>query len=382
MAFKITTPLFVLAILFATACAHEPVSDLKQPDPAAISMALSPNTETLTSLEVNVVGRVIEHRDGKGLVSFEQQWPGIYIEGAFKGEQVYFDVESTGLSLAISIDGQLIRKMVDAEPGRYGVSGLRDRNHTIRLQVVSENQSASSTFGGIYIDQDSTPLEPSHRETQIEFIGDSHTVGYANTSKKRDCTGSEVSRTTDTSLSIAGQLSNVFDADYQVNAISGRGVVRNYNGGDGATIPEQYPYTLLSPSEPYDADDWSPDLVVMSLGTNDFSTDLTDEEPWTSRDALMADYEATYLAFLETIMARYPDTHIIVWVAGNEGEEKYTSGISVVNQFKQTVSDKIGFVPVGGLSFEACHWHPTVDDAGLISREINEYIEANNILPL
>lgn len=382
MLLKFKPILFGFAVVLATGCSSEPIADQKQSTPINFNVALSSSTDAVTALDMTVVGRVIEGRDDNDLVTFEQQWPGTYIEAAFTGEDVYFDIGSDGLILVISIDSLPTQKITDAKAGRYIVSGLTDQNHTIRVQVVSENQSASSFIGGIYIGPNATALKPPHRDTQFEFIGDSHTVGYANTSNKRECSRSEVSITTDTSLGIAGQLSKIYNADYQVNAMSGRGIVRNYGGGDGATIPEQYPFALLSASQRYTPNDWSPELVVTSIGTNDFSTDLNEGEQWSSREALTADYEAKYFTFLETVMTRYPESYVIVWVAADETAEKYKAAESVVNKIKQETSENIGFIPVDGLSFNVCHWHPTVDDAEIIVEKMDKFIRENRILPL
>ena len=346
--------------------------------PFTVDLSLS--AAPLSPLEVRVVGRVVEWPGRDGAAMFERQWPGTYIEGAFRGRRAFFDVESEGLSLSVTVDDKAVQKIIDVEPGRYAVSGLRDEEHIIRVQVVSENQSRASVFGGLYIDRDGTPLTLPARKTQFEFIGDSHTVGYANTSDTRECSNEEVSVTTDTSLGLAGQLSTIYDADYQVNAISGRGVVRNYDGGKGVTIPKQYPYALLSSSNLATLEGWAPDIIIISIGTNDFSTELKLGEPWASREALIKAYEAEYFAFIESLMARDTESYVLVWVAADETAEKYKAAASVVDRIKAQVGNQIAFIPVEGLGFEACHWHPTVKDATIITETLAAYIERYDLL--
>lgn len=370
-----------LVILLATGCSPEPVTDRQPTVSKNFTVTISPRNSGLKALDVKVMGRVIKHKADHNRTLYEQQWPGTYIEGAFKGERVYFTVESPKMSLAISVDNQPVHKMIDVAPGQYVISQLANESHVVRIQVVSENQNEPSRFGGVLIEQTSTALSPPKRDVQFEFIGDSHTVGYANTSDKRDCSNEDVFNTTDTSLGVAGKLSKIYQADYQVNAISGRGIVRNYDGGDGTTIPTQYPFTLLSQSQDYNFDHWSPELIVTSIGTNDFSTELKEDEPWKSREDLRADYEAQYFDFLKEVMARYPESFIIIWVAAEATAEKFQAAVSVVNQIKEKTNVQIGFVPINGLAFNACHWHPDIHDAEIIADGLDKFIRANNLLP-
>jgi hypothetical protein len=98
-----------------------------------------------------------------------------------------------------------------------------------------------------------------------------------------------------------------------VNAISGRGIVRNYGGGAGDPLPEAYPFVLLDHSARYEDAAWRPQIIVIALGTNDFSTPLNPGEKWRSRDELHADFEATYVRFLEALRSRDAQALIVVW---------------------------------------------------------------------
>ena len=111
---------------------------------------------------------------------------------------------------------------------------------------------------------------------------------------------------------------NHYGADYQINAISGRGVVRNYNGSKHDTLPEAYPYVLLDKEQKYEDAAWKPQVVVIALGTNDFSTALNAGERWKTRDELHADYERTYVEFLQGLRARDRKALIIVWATDAE----------------------------------------------------------------
>ena len=146
------------------------------------------------------------------------------------------------------------------------------------------------------------PLAP--KPHRIEFIGDSITCGY----------GDEVSTTDPANSHYTTAASNAYDAygavaarslnaEYMAVAYSGRGVYRN-NSTATQTIPDLDGLTL--PDEPsgpmWSIRAWTPDVVVVNLGTNDFYAAPTD-------DAL---YQSTYISFLQTLRGYYPDALFIV----------------------------------------------------------------------
>jgi len=342
-----------------------------------ISILPPTSSVDLTPLAMNVQGRVIERIASNGRAEFKRQWPGTYTEAVFRGDEFYFDVGAGQVILAITVDGSMPVRFSRPQAGTYRFSGLELGDHFVRIQVVNENQDGPTYLGGIYIDSDAIPIDLTHRKRQFEFIGDSHTVGYANTSEKRDCTNNEVWATTNTALGIAGRLSGLHDADYQVNAISGRGIVRNYSGGAGSTMPEQYKYALLSESMKYEFSNWSPELVVVALGTNDFSTELDLSERWATRQDLHDDYSDTYVSFLQSLRSRNPEAFFVVWMAGDENSEPSLASAFVVERLNELGDNRIVFVPVSGLSEQACNWHPNTADAELIVTAINTVYEAS-----
>jgi lysophospholipase L1-like esterase len=213
----------------------------------------------------------------------------------------------------------------------------------------------------------------------MEFIGDSHTVGYGNTSHSRDCTEDEVWATTDTSQAFGPKIAKHYAADYQINAISGRGIVRNYDGSDGDPLPVAYPLTLPDQTERYHDSHWQPRIIVIALGTNDFSTPLNPREKWKSRDDLHADYEATYIRFIERLRAHNPGAFIILWATDLAEREIQVEANKVVEQMQAKGDARIAFVPVDALALEGCHWHPSVADHDAIAEKLIRFIDGRHL---
>jgi hypothetical protein len=255
----------------------------------------------LTKIEENSGGPLPQvHTAGRvkaGGAGVQYSWPGIYFEGRFRGTGVGIVLNDSAADYSVQIDGSTVATLVT--PGRTTrwVEGLSDAEHTVRVVKRNESTWSTSEFGGFVAAPGGEILAaPAARSRQIEFIGDSLTVGYGNTSGSRSCPADGVARTTDTDLSYGALTARGLSADYQVNAFSGKGMVRNYNGGDpGNHYRAYYDRALLNtPGDVWDPSAWRPQLVVVYLGTNDFSTGLNPGEQWTTPEALRADYRAAY----------------------------------------------------------------------------------------
>jgi len=345
------------------------------PVPVAGPVTVTPAPATAAPgrpLPMRIGGRVVR----QGTMA-QRQWPGTYWEGAFRGQQAMFRVGAGDVVLNVSVDGTRVARLVKPQPGLYAVAGLRRGRHVLRVDVASESQSAPTAFGGLYAAGSATPLPLSPRARRIEFIGDSHTVGYANTSTRRDCTDAEVWATTDTSQGIGGVLGRRYDAEYRVNAISGRGIVRNYDGFAGDTVPIAYPFALFDKGARADDAGWHPQLIVIALGTNDFSTQLRSGERWANRAALHADYESTYVGFVRRLRAAHPRAHILLWATDMAEGEIAAETQKVAERLRATGDRRVGFVKVPGLALSACHYHPSTDDDRRIADAVASYVEAH-----
>lgn len=355
----------VLGAHFAGAAAARAGVDVTPIPEARTSAAATP-------MPMRVVGRVLR----RGASDYVRQWPGGYFETAFEGAAVDMRVGPGEVALHVTVDDQPPVALVKPEPGLYRIGGLSAGRHRVRVEVVSESQAGPTVFGGFWAEPGDTPLSSAPRERQIEFIGDSHTVGYGNTSARRECTTGEVWATTDTSQGIGPDVARHYDADYQVNAISGRGAVRNYNGFAADTLPEAYPFTLFDKQVRWSDPAWRPRLVVIALGTNDFSTPLRPGERWKSRAALHADYEATYAAFVEDLRARYPQAYFVLWATDMAQGEIEAEVRAVVERLHRDGERRVGFVPVHGLALGACNSHPTVEDDRAIAGALTAFVDA------
>ncbi|MFD1145552.1 SGNH/GDSL hydrolase family protein [Saccharothrix hoggarensis] len=262
--------------------------------------------------------------------------------------------------------------------GTHWVHGLTRGEHTVRLVKRSESPWATSTFGGFVAARGGVVLNaPAARQRQVEFIGDSYTAGYGNMSAGRDCTGDEVGRTTNVDRAFGALTARRLGADYQVNAFSGRGMVRNYNGIEpGTDYRTYYDRALLAVSGDVwrKPAGWRPQLVVVGLGINDFSTALNPGEPWTP-ESLVAAYKTAYHGFLDELRARYgSDTVIVVSATHMSNTTAFADATRQVVAERGDDRVRHWYYDNTGLDYLGCHWHPSAHDHQVISERLDAFV--------
>jgi len=329
------------------------------------------------ALVARPVGRV---EASAGAPGWRYQWPGTYFEARFGGEAVFIDLGVGEKHARVSVDGQEVADLLRPHQRRWRIDGLAPGEHAVRVDIVSESRDGVQAFGGFAVPARGQALAPAPARTRaIEFIGDSYTVGYGAASSGRTCGDDEVWTTTDNSLAFGPQVARRFGADYRIMAISGRGVVRNFANGPGDALPVAWRRGLPGDAHPSAATDdaaWSPQLIVIGLGTNDFSTPVAPGEPWRDGAALAADFESRYVEFVGELHRRHPAARLLLF-ATDVGEGAAERAIRRVRARLSRDGVQVGDVVVlGPLALDACNWHPSRADQAAIARTLGVAVTA------
>lgn len=336
---------------------------------AAASLGAAPAPEL--TLPLNIGGRVIREADGP----MRFGWPGVYFESGFRGTAVRVRFETPTEHMRLLVDGE--EKAVFRRPGAVDltVGGLAPGEHVVRLEKLTESQAGGGRFLGFTPAAGGTALQPPRRARQIEFIGDSYTVGYGNTSPRRECTAREVHATTDTQQAFGPLVARRFDADHRIVAYSGFGIVRNY-GGRFPELSLPAIYERLTPDAPQSValpePDWRPQLIVVNLGTNDFSTPLAPGERWRDAAALRADYRSRYAAFLRGLHARNSTARFVLM-----GSDVFLEDVRQVRaSLPEPLRARTTTLRFGDLELTGCNWHPSLEDNRRLAAQLASAVEA------
>lgn len=248
--------------------------------------------------------------DGLGTARVTFGWGGDRVRLRFEGSAsvgAWLDDDSGENYAMVWIDGQPGKKLrLNAHDGFYPLAdGLGAGEHTVEVVRVTECNLGLTHFRGFVLDHGAKALawRDAH-ERKIEFIGDSITCAYGVEVDDKDLHFEPA--TENFCLGYSGLTARRLDADYLVVARSGIGMFRNYDGpreGSEGTMPTVYPHTFfLRPKPDWDWHRFTPDVVCLNLGSNDFSTTGVDGEKFT----------AAFAQFLGMLLEHYPAAQIVV----------------------------------------------------------------------
>lgn len=305
-------------------------------------------------------------------------FPAVTIETRFEGDAIDMRLQekagggtTTTPYYEVTIDSEPPVKLKTCS-GRevYPLArGLSDGTHTVRVSKRTEASVGTATFLGFRVRPDTVLTRPEAPQRRLEFVGDSITCGYGDEISTDTPDDFKFTSVNENALSSYGAVTaRGFAADYVAVAISGRGMVRNYSGGSGLKGPEYYELSGAESSWPvWDHARYSPDVIVVNLGTNDFSPGLDPDQ----LAAMRADYRQTYAEFLAQLRRLHPQATLIAAVGPmitDSYPDGYAAWTSIQADVKGTVDARVAggdsnvfyfaFDPQSGPYGE--DWHPTV----------------------
>ena len=240
----------------------------------------------------------------EGVARFD--WPGVSLAFRFRGGAFALELADGNNDYDLVLDGDPL----DPWRTRAGETlrifeGLREGRHEFRLAKRTEASYGEASFRGLLLPEGASLLEPPPRPgRRIEFIGDSLVCGYGVEGNNPLCPGCR--RLENVHRSYAGLAAAELGAEARYIAWSGKGVVRNYGdpGERGSeTIPAIYERLLAGrPGPVNDFAAWTPHLVVLQCGSNDFTTEpQANPESWIE----------TYSGFALRALSRYSNARLL-----------------------------------------------------------------------
>lgn len=283
---------------------------------ASLSAATQTNLIPADHEAIRYVGRF--DRSNPQEVRFD--WSGVYIQFSFKGTECAVKMNDTGHNYYnVFVDDQP-SKTVDVKSDTILViaRGLKKKAHTVQIYKRTEGSQGMGSFKGILLSEKGEMLPWQEVPTRrIEFIGNSITCGYGTEGKSKSERWSPV--TENNYQSYAPIMARAFNADYHIVAHSGQGVVRNYGYKEKISpmaMPARFNRVFDEKEQPvWDFKQWKPDVVVINLGTNDFST-----KPFPDKEVFKAGYEK----LIQDVFSRYGDLPVFCIVGPMIDEPCYT----------------------------------------------------------
>ena len=260
---------------------------------------------------IEYTGRIL--KDGAD-VSYD--WSGTYFRVRFNGPYLAMkcsDSKNSWFNLWIDkeMTPEADRKFLVAAKDTMIVlaEGLGKGEHEVILQKRTEGEQGRITVHS-FLTEGELLQASGRKERHIEFIGDSYTCGYGTES----ASGNDpfLPETENCNLTYAAIAARYFNADYNLVSHSGQGVCRNYDDyRPGYNMPDRYSQVFdEDPSLTWAADmaPYRPDMVVIYLCTNDFST---------ARQPHELIFAQRYIELLKKVKANYGEDIPILCMASN-----------------------------------------------------------------
>jgi lysophospholipase L1-like esterase len=283
-------------------------------------------------------------------------WPASAIATRFTGASLHVRLKDTGYDeLEVVVDGAPVG-VIATNPLKDDyqvVTGLADGPHELFLSKRTEARIGEVSFLGFEPGAKLAP--PTHMSTRrVELVGDSITAGYGAEGPGPTCTGSMAA------------LENEFLA---YGAIAARSLLADHVtiAWSGRTTEEMstlYDRTIATQAASrWDFARWTPDAIVVNLGTNDFNRG----------DPGQGAFVKPYLAFVQRLRTLYPSA-LIVCALGPMLTDNYPPGghaltrarlyiTQVVAQVRAAGEKRIVFVEFPSQDFAnglGCDYHPSL----------------------
>jgi len=243
-------------------------------------------------------------------------WSGVYFRVRFNGPSLAMKCSDTkNCWFNLWVDKEMTPKadkvfMVGAKDTLIVLAeGLGKGEHEVILQKRTEGEQGRFTVHSFLTEGDVLQAA-GRKERHIEFIGDSYTCGYGTESGDKDDPFLAV--TENCNLTYAAITARYFNADFNLVSHSGQGIARNYDDfRPGYNMPDRYSQTFDESVESTWSPDMAPhrpDVVVIYLCTNDFST---------ARQPHETIFAGRYIELLKKIKANYGEEIPILCMASN-----------------------------------------------------------------
>ena len=275
----------------------------------------------------------------------------------------------------LSVNGEMSTLKLDPGTNSYTlIESPKRENFEVELTRRTEAQD-TGLFTIESVQTDGQVIPSAATSKKILFLGDSITAGFGLRGDTKECSYTPV--TNAPLQSYASLTAEQLEAESQLIAISGRGVVYNWEGNPAPVMPSQIDAALPDSEGDWDNDLFRPDVIVTALGTND----------WLETNPGEKAFRLGYKNMLSDLRVQYPKAHIVT-VNGPllEGEKLDAARSGIGWAMSELRDSNISSVDLSlsetGLKW-SCQYHPGRDSMKKMANQLGAHIaeQTNWIYP-
>lgn len=307
-------------------------------------------------------------------------WPGTGLEFEFEGDSIGFEFleRSSFLALDVDSDTSIVINFEEGLRTQY-FGGFGPGKHTAFFRRRSEDTGPGAYVKSIFVADTTTLAKSALEDRKLMVIGDSYGVGYGNLSETQSCTNAEIGERTDTQRSYATLLGDSSATEVSSLTYSGLGMVRNYAGNLAGTSAATYYLRDIINDEnsKHDFTDDSTDVIIIELGTNDFSTPLAAGEQWADIYDLWNDWASTAHQMMDTLRTLQGKAAPVLMITPGSASNPQRFIIKKVVEEQNTAGySNVHYMELGGIKNGGCQWHPTVAEQEQWAGEIKTRLDS------
>lgn len=213
----------------------------------------------------------------------------------------------------------------------------------------------------------------------IEFIGNSITCGAAADPSKVPCGSGAYHDQHNAYMSYGPRVARAVGANYLLSSVSGIGVYRNWNS-NGPTMPEVYDKVdFRAKTIPlWDFSVYTPKVVSIALGTNDFSRGdgKTERLPFDSTKFVNA-----YVDFVQSVKTKYPSAQIALlsspMVGGDAGAlfQNCLLAVKANVDVRNAAQKPVALFFFKPMQPSGCTGHPSVEEHAIMAEQLLPFFQ-------
>lgn len=243
------------------------------------------------------------------------------------------------------------------------VDNLNEGLHTVKVVKITEALSSSLDFYGVETDGYFVPVNKEEK-LKIEVYGDSISAGYGNLrGSAPDGTNATIQ---DGMQTYATYTARALNADINVQARSGIGLYTSGNIDDNYQVNTGYRYVNYDKEYRWNFDNYTPDIVIINLGTNDH---------WNPSVFNETTYINKYLELIDNLISNYGEDTAFIFASGLMEQKVDDYVQQVYNQVKNSYDNSFHTI-----KFNQCAaGHPIKEEHKVASEALVELITDNNL---
>jgi len=228
------------------------------------------------------------------------------------------------------------------------------------------------------------------RAALIEFIGNSITCGAAADASEVPCGAGVYHDQHNAYMAYGPRIARALGANYIMSSVSGIGIYRNWNN-DGPAMPQVYEKAdfRINTQQIWNFSNYTPDIVSIALGTNDFSDGdgVNPRKPFDS-----AAFVNQYIQFVQLVKTKYPSAQIVLLSSAMLHDRKRELLQNCLTAVKAKVDALYSINPNNPsgkrvalyffqpMNARGCTGHPSVEDHEILAKELIPFFK--QLLPL